>query len=50
MWRNKIKIYQKCGKPVSKTRQVEPRQCGALSGVFDTQIFLHPPTHPWVDQ
>ena len=39
MWRDKIQIYQKYGIPVSKTRQGEQRQCGARSGVVDTQIF-----------
>ena len=39
MWRDKIQIYQKLGKPVSKTRQDEERQCGARSGVVDTQIL-----------
>ena len=28
MWRAKIQISQKCGKPVSKTRQDEQRQRG----------------------
>ena len=39
MWRDKIQISRKCGKPVSKTRQDKHRQCGALSGVIDTQIL-----------
>ena len=30
----------------SKTCQNERYQCGAQSGVFDTHIFLQPPTHP----
>ena len=33
---------------VSKTRQEERRQCGARSGVINTQNFLGPTTHPWV--
>ena len=40
MWRHKIQIYQKGGKPVSKTYQDEQRQCGARSDVVDTQIFI----------
>ena len=48
MWHDKIQIqntvYQKCGKPVSKTRQDGQRQCEAQSGVINTQIFLRPPT------
>ena len=39
MWRDKIQINRKCEKPVSKTRQEEERQCGARSGVVDTQIL-----------
>ena len=39
MWRDKIQIYQKAGKPVSKTHQDEQCQCGARSGIVDTQIF-----------
>ena len=34
-WRDKIQIYQKCGKPVSKPAKM----CRALSGVVNTQIF-----------
>ena len=37
-WRDKIQIYQKCGKPVlspPKTNGIS----GAQSGVIDTQIF-----------
>ena len=43
MWRDKIQISRKCGKPVSKTRQDEHRQCGARSGVINTQIFVSLP-------
>ena len=42
-------MYQKCGKPVSKTRQDEQPQCGARSGVIDTddtQIFSCLPYKP----
>ena len=46
MWCDKIQISGKCKKPVSKTHQDEQRQCGAQSGVIDTQIFLHPTTYP----
>ena len=48
MWPDKIQIYQKCEKPVSKTRQDIQCQCGTRSGVINTQIFLRPPTHRWV--
>ena len=48
MWHDKIQISRKCGKPVSKTRQREHRQCWAQSGVINTQIGLCPPTHLWV--
>ena len=48
MWPDKNQIYQKCEKPVSKTRQDIQRQCGTRSGVINTQIFLRPPTHRWV--
>ena len=48
MWRDRIPISRKCGKPFSKTCQGERRQCGARSGVINTQIFSRPPTHPWV--
>ena len=48
MWRDIIPISRKCGKPVSKTCQGEHRQCGAWSGVINTQIFSRPPTNPWV--
>ena len=48
MWRDKIQIYLKCGKPVSKTCQDEHHQCGARSCVINTQIFSHKPIHLWV--
>ena len=46
MWRDKIQISRKCGKPVSKTHK--HCQCWAWSGVIDTQIFSRPPSHLWV--
>ena len=49
MWHDKIQISRKCGKPVSKTRQDEQRQCGYRSGVINTQIFFRP-AHPPVSQ
>ena len=48
MWRNKIQISRKCWKPVSKCHQVKHRQCGAQSGVINTQIFSRLPIHPLV--
>ena len=39
MWRDKIQMSRKCGKPVSKTRQHEHRQCWAWSSVIDTHNF-----------
>ena len=39
MWRDKIQIFRKCGKPVSKTRQDKHCQRGARSGVIDTETY-----------
>ena len=38
-WRNKIQIYQKCGKPVSKPAKTNSVSVGPCT---------HAPTHPWV--
>ena len=42
-WRDKIQIYQKCGKPVSKPAKTNGVS-GAQSGVIDTQSFWAPMT------
>ena len=36
--RDIIQIYQKCGKPVLKTRQDKQHQCGARYGAVDQKI------------
>ena len=42
---SKFKLLRKCGKPVSKTRQDQQRQCGPGS-VSSTHRIFFAPTHP----